>query len=35
MNGFWKKTQKTPSKELSKALTIKKEYDEEKENSNT
>ncbi len=35
MNGFQKKTQKTPSKELSKALIIKKEYDEEKENNNT
>ncbi len=29
-NGFQKKTQKTPKKEIEKALKIKKEYDNEK-----
>jgi phage-related protein len=29
-NGFQKKTQKTPDKEIQKALKIKKEYDNEK-----
>lgn len=31
MNGFQKKTQKTPKKEIQKALAIKKEYENEKE----
>ncbi len=30
-NGFQKKTQKTPKKEIDKALKIKKEYESEKE----
>jgi phage-related protein len=30
-NGFQKKTQKTPKKEIEKALKIKKEYESEKE----
>ena len=30
-NGFQKKTQKTPKKEIEKALKIKKEYENEKE----
>ena len=30
-NGFQKKTQKTPKKEIEKALQIKAEYDNEKE----
>ncbi len=30
MNGFQKKTQKTPKKEINKALKIKKEYEQEK-----
>ena len=30
-NGFQKKTQKTPKKEIDKALKIKKEYENEKE----
>lgn len=30
MNGFQKKTQKTPKKEIDKALKIKKEYEQEK-----
>jgi phage-related protein len=30
MNGFQKKTQKTPKKEIEKALKIKKEYENEK-----
>ena len=29
-NGFQKKTQKTPSKEIDKAITLKKEYYEQK-----
>lgn len=29
-NGFQKKTQKTPNKEIEKALKIKKEYEDEK-----
>jgi len=29
-NGFQKKTQKTPKKEIEKALKIKKEYEDEK-----
>jgi phage-related protein len=29
-NGFQKKTQKTPKKEIEKALTIKEEYENEK-----
>jgi phage-related protein len=33
-HGFQKKTQKTPTKELEKALRIKKEYYEEKQKSN-
>jgi len=28
-NGFQKKTQKTPKKEIEKALRIKKEYEDE------
>jgi len=28
-NGFQKKTQKTPKKEIEKALLIKKEYEDE------
>jgi len=31
INGFQKKTQKTPKKEIEKALKIKKEYENEKE----
>lgn len=31
VSGFQKKTQKTPKKEIEKALRIKKEYEEEKE----
>ena len=31
MNGFQKKTQKTPKKEIEKALKIKKEYEQEKQ----
>ncbi len=31
MNGFQKKTQKTPKKEIEKALKIKKEYENEKQ----
>lgn len=31
LNGFYKKTQKTPKKEIMKALKLKKEYFEEKE----
>ena len=31
MNGFQKKTQKTPKKEIEKALKIKKEYEYEKQ----
>ncbi|MBP6239167.1 MAG: hypothetical protein KA270_20110 [Saprospiraceae bacterium] len=30
MNGFTKKTQKTPSKEIDKAISIKKQYFDEK-----
>jgi phage-related protein len=30
MNGFQKKTQKTPDQEMAKAIKIKKEYYEEK-----
>lgn len=30
MNGFQKKTQKTPQKEIDKAISIKKQYEEEK-----
>ncbi|MEM9339691.1 MAG: type II toxin-antitoxin system RelE/ParE family toxin, partial [Bacteroidota bacterium] len=30
MNGFQKKTQKTPKKEIDKALKIKREYEQEK-----
>ncbi|MBK8056286.1 MAG: type II toxin-antitoxin system RelE/ParE family toxin [Saprospiraceae bacterium] len=30
MNGFTKKTQKTPTKEINKAITIKKQYFNEK-----
>jgi phage-related protein len=30
-NGFQKKTQKTPAKEIEKAVKIKKEYYDEKE----
>lgn len=30
MNGFHKKTQKTPKKEIDKALKIKKEYEDER-----
>jgi len=30
MNGFQKKTQKTPQKQINKALAIKKQYEEEK-----
>ena len=33
MNGFQKKTQKTPKREIEKALKIKKEYESEKSNS--
>jgi len=29
-NGFYKKSQKTPKKEIEKALKIKKEYESEK-----
>lgn len=29
MNGFEKKTQKTPKKEIEKALNIKNEYEQE------
>jgi len=29
-NGFQKKTQKTPKKEIEKAIKIKKEYENEK-----
>ncbi|WHF51824.1 type II toxin-antitoxin system RelE/ParE family toxin [Chryseobacterium gotjawalense] len=32
-NGFQKKTQKTPKREIEKALKIKKEYESEKSNS--
>jgi phage-related protein len=31
MNGFVKKTQKTPKSEIEKALKIKKEYETEKQ----
>jgi len=31
MNGFTKKTQKTPKSEIDKALKIKKEYFDEKD----
>ena len=31
-NGFQKKTQKTPEKEIQKALRLKQEYDEKKRN---
>ncbi|MBK8699283.1 MAG: type II toxin-antitoxin system RelE/ParE family toxin [Saprospiraceae bacterium] len=31
MNGFTKKSQKTPSKEIERAVKIKKEYFDEKE----
>ncbi len=34
-NGFRKKTQKTPKREIEKALEIKKEYDEQKGIRNT
>ncbi len=34
-NGFQKKTQKTPKKEIDKALKIKKEYESEKQHINT
>lgn len=34
-NGFQKKTQKTPKKEIEKALKIKMEYELEKSNSKT
>lgn len=34
MNGFQKKTQKTPPREIEKALEIKKEYYAEKKKSN-
>ncbi len=30
MNGFTKKTQKTPRKEIDKAISIKKQYFDEK-----
>ncbi|MBK8080495.1 MAG: hypothetical protein IPK25_09560 [Saprospiraceae bacterium] len=30
MNGFTKKAQKTPSKEIDKAISIKKQYFDEK-----
>ncbi len=30
LNGFKKKTQKTPAKEINKALTLKKEYEQSK-----
>ena len=33
LNGFQKKTQKTPLKEIERALRIKKEYYEEKQTS--
>ncbi|MGD1846231.1 MAG: type II toxin-antitoxin system RelE/ParE family toxin [Salibacteraceae bacterium] len=31
MNGFQKKTQKTPKKEIEKALRIKRAYEQEKQ----
>jgi phage-related protein len=31
MNGFQKKSQKTPNKEIEKAIKLKKEYYEEKQ----
>ena len=31
LNGFQKKTQKTPQKEIKKAIALKKEYDENRE----
>jgi phage-related protein len=34
-NGFQKKTQKTPKKEIEKALKIKKEYESEKQHKNS
>jgi phage-related protein len=34
-NGFQKKTQKTPMAEIERALRIKKEYEQEKENKDT
>ena len=33
-NGFQKKTQKTPEKEINKALKLKAEYEEKKRNGN-
>lgn len=33
-NGFQKKTQKTPKKEINKALKLKAEYEEKKRNGN-
>lgn len=33
-NGFQKKTQKTPEKEINKALKLKAEYEKEKRNGN-
>ena len=33
-NGFQKKTQKTPEKEINKALKLKAEYEEKKRNEN-
>ena len=35
VNGFQKKTQKTPRREMTKALALKKEYYEEKKQSQT
>lgn len=35
INGFQKKTQKTPKKEIERALKIKKEYEKEQKSYNT